>query len=256
MVRREHDGPTLRLVLDRPAVGNAFDDAVIDGLEAGIEQAERDPAVRVVVLAGAGKHFSAGADLAYMSKMRDADREANEADARRTQGVFARVAACPKPIVARVHGAARGGGVGLVAVADVVVAADEATFAFTEVRLGIIPAMISPFVIERLGPARARRLFLTGETFGAADAAAWGLVDVVTSTEGLDAAVARVVERLVRGGPVALREAKRLVGDVVRADATSVAALTSERIAALRVSEEGQEGMAAFLEKRPPRWVP
>jgi methylglutaconyl-CoA hydratase len=191
-----------------------------------------------------------------MSRMRDADREANEADARRTQGVFARVAACSKPVVARVHGAARGGGVGLVSVADVVVASEAASFAFTEVRLGIIPAMISPFVIERLGPARARRLFLTGETFGAAEAAAWGLVDVVTGPDDLDGAVAAVVDRLVRGGPIALAESKRLVRDVVRADATTVADLTSRRIAALRVSEEGQEGMAAFLEKRPPRWVP
>jgi methylglutaconyl-CoA hydratase len=256
MVRREQDGPVLRLVLDRPEVGNAFDAAVIDGLEAGIAAAERDDAVRVVVLAGAGKHFSAGADLAYMSRMRDADREANEADALRTQAIFARVAACPKPVVARVHGAARGGGVGLVAVADVVVASDAATFAFTEVRLGIIPAMISPFVIERLGPARARRLFLTAETFGAADAAAWGLVDVVATSEALDDAVARVVGRLVRGGPIALAEAKRLVHDVAEADPAAIGRLTSARIAALRVSEEGQEGMAAFLEKRPPRWVP
>jgi methylglutaconyl-CoA hydratase len=256
MVRREHDGPVLRLVLDRPEVGNAFDGSVIEGLEAGIEAAERDPAVRVVVVAAAGKHFSAGADLAYMRAMRDAGRQANEADARRTQGVFARVAACRKPVVARVHGAARGGGVGLVAVADVAVASDAATFAFTEVRLGIIPAMISPFVIERLGPARSRRLFLTGETFGAADAAAWGLVDVVASAAELDDAVARVVGRLVRGGPEALAECKRLVRDVVRGDPAAVAALTSQRIAALRASEEGQEGMAAFLEKRPARWVP
>lgn len=256
MVRREREGAVLRLMLDRPEVGNAFDAAVVDGIDAGIDAAERDDAIRVVVLAGAGKHFSAGADLAYMSRMREADREENEADARRTQGVFARVAACSKPVVARVHGAARGGGVGLVSVADVVVASTAASFAFTEVRLGIIPAMISPFVIERLGPARARRLFLTGETFGAAEAAAWGLADVVTEPDGLDAAVAAVAGRLVRGGPVALAETKRLVRDVACADPTTVADLTSRRIAALRVSDEGQEGMAAFLEKRPPRWVP
>lgn len=256
MVRAERDGPVLRLVLDRPDVGNAFDAAVVDGLEAGMEAAERDASVRVVVLAGAGKHFSAGADLAYMSKMREASAAENEADALRTQGVFARVAACPKPVIARVHGAARGGGVGLVAVADVVVASEAASFAFTEVRLGIIPAMISPFVIERLGPARSRRLFLTGETFGSAEAAAWGLVDVLTGTDALDEAVAEVVGRLVRGGPVALRECKRLVRDVARAEPGEVGPLTSRRIAELRVSEEGQEGMASFLEKRPPRWVP
>lgn len=256
MVRRERDGPVLRLVLDRPEVGNAFDASVVDGLEAGLEVAERDDGVRVVVLAGAGKHFSAGADLEYMRRMRGADRATNEADARRTQGVFARVAACPKPVVARVHGAARGGGVGLVAVADVVVASEAASFAFTEVRLGIIPAMISPFVIERLGPARARRLFLTGETFGTVDAVTWGLVDVATSAADLDGAVATVTGHLVRGGPRALAEAKRLVREVLAADAASVADLTSRWIADLRVSDEGQEGMAAFFDKRPPRWVP
>jgi len=256
MVRQEREGAVLRLVLDRPQVGNAFDASVIDGLEEGLRVAESDAAVRVVVLAGAGKHFSAGADLAYMQKMREADRAANEADARRTQGIFARVAACPKPVVARVHGAARGGGVGLVAVADVTVASEEATFAFTEVRLGIIAAMISPFVIERLGPARARRLFLTAETFGAKEARDWGLVDVVVGTDELDGAVSSAVGRLLRGGPVALAESKRLVHDVLRATPEEVATLTSARIAALRVSDEGQEGMNAFLEKRAPRWVP
>jgi methylglutaconyl-CoA hydratase len=133
--------------------------------------------VRVVVVTGAGKHFSAGADLNYMKSMRGAAHEANVADALRTQRLFAGLADLPKPVVARVHGAARGGGVGLVAAADVVVASNSATFAFTEVRLGIIPAMISPFVVERLGPARARRLFLTAETFDAEQGEAWGLVD-------------------------------------------------------------------------------
>lgn len=256
MIRREREGGILRLVLDRPEVGNAFDASLVGALTEGIAEAEGDAGIRVVVLAGAGRHFSAGADLGFMRRMREAGAEENAADARQTQAAFARVAACSKPVVARVHGAARGGGVGLVAVADVVVASAEATFAFTEVRLGIIPAMISPFVIERLGPARARRLFLTGETFGATDAAAWGLVDIVAAPDDLDRAVERVVAQLTRGGPIALAECKRLVRDVTRADPEAVAELTSRRIAALRVSAEGQEGMAAFLEKRPPRWVP
>jgi methylglutaconyl-CoA hydratase len=256
MVQRERRGPVLAVTLDRPEVGNAFDSAVIDGLDAAMEEAETHDDLRVVVIGAAGRHFSAGADLAYMKRMRDAGEAANEDDARRTQGIFARVAECPKPVVARVQGAARGGGVGLVAVADVVVAADVATFAFTEVRLGIIAAMISPFVIERIGPARARRLFLTAETFGVAEAAAWGLVDVVSSLDGLDGAVDVVVDRLLRGGPIALAASKQLVRDVRRADPDTIGRLTSRRIAELRASAEGQEGMAAFLEKRPPRWIP
>jgi methylglutaconyl-CoA hydratase len=158
-------------------------------------------------------------------------------------------------VIARVNGPARGGGVGLLAAADVVVAAAEAHFAFSEVRLGIIPAMIAPFVIARLGPARARRLFLTAETFGAPEALAWGLVDRVAPAAKLDAAVAAVAGELARGGPVALAEAKALVRDLGAAPPSAVPALTAERIARLRAGEEGQEGMAAFLDKRPPRWL-
>jgi methylglutaconyl-CoA hydratase len=255
MLEVERDGARLTLRLARPEVGNAFDAELASRLGEALESAAADDGVRVVVLAGAGKHFSAGADLAYMQRMRGAGRDANADDARRTQRLFARVAEFPKPVVARVHGAARGGGVGLVAAVDVALASTAATFAFTEVRLGIVPAMIAPFVLERLGPARARRLFLTGETFGAADALAWGLLDTVTAPEDLDAAVDRVVGQLLRGGPIAQREVKRLVADVRFRDPEQTAPLTADRIAELRVSDEGQEGMAAFLEKRPPRWT-
>jgi len=255
MLEVERDGGRMTLRLARPEIGNAFDADLAGRLGEALESAAADEAVRVVVLAGAGKHFSAGADLAYMQRMREAGRDANAQDARRTQRLFARVAEFPKPVVARVHGAARGGGVGLVAAVDVALASTAASFAFTEVRLGIVPAMIAPFVLERLGPARARRLFLTGETFGAADALAWGLVDAVTAPDELDAAVDRVVGQLLRGGPNAQREVKRLVAEVRFRDPSGTAALTADRIAELRVSDEGQEGMAAFLEKRPPRWV-
>jgi len=249
-----HDG-VVTLTLDRPEVGNALDDALVARLGEALGAAAADQAVRVVVLTGAGTVFSAGADLRWMQRMRGAGADANLADAHRTQAVFAAVAELRVPVVARVNGPARGGGVGLLAAADVVVAAAEAHFAFTEVRLGIIPAMIAPFVIARVGPARARRLFCTAETFGAADALAWGLVDRVAPAAELDAAVTRVVADLVRGGPGALAEAKALVHDVVAAPRAAVPALTAERIARLRAGEEGQEGMAAFLEKRPPRWV-
>jgi methylglutaconyl-CoA hydratase len=256
MLRDERQGSIVTLTLDRPDVGNALDDALVARLGEALQSAAMDPAVRAVVVTGAGRVFSAGADLRWMQRMRDAGPEANLEDARRTQRLFAAVATLPKPVVARVNGPARGGGVGLLAAADVVVAVAEAHFAFTEVRLGIVPAMIAPFVITRIGPARARRLFCTGETFGASDALAWGLVDRVATPTELDAAVAGVAGDLARGGPQALAAAKELVRDVGAAEPAAVGELTASLIARLRASDEGQEGMAAFLEKRLARWVP
>jgi methylglutaconyl-CoA hydratase len=256
MLTRDLQGGVLTMMLDRPEIGNALGPELLGAMEEALAAATADPAVRVVVIAGAGRHFSAGADLNYMKSMRGAPHEVNVADAKRTQHVFAAMAALPKPVVARVHGAARGGGVGLVAAADVVVASRAATFAFTEVRLGIVPALISPFVLARLGAARARRLFLTGETFDAESALEWGLVDHAVPAEELDAAVGRVCTELIAGGPNALAESKRLVRAVVEATAERAADLTAEWIARLRAADEGQEGMAAFLEKRKPRWVP
>src|SRR5262245_1315995 len=256
MLRTQRDGPVATLTLDRADVGNAIDDALIAEFADALAACGADPAVRVVVVTGAGRVFSAGADLRWMRRMRDAGAAANVDDARRTQRIFAAIGELPRPVVARVNGPARGGGVGLLAAADVVVASADAHFAFTEVRVGIVPATIAPFVIARVGAARARRLFCTGETFGAADAAAWGLVDRVVPPAELDAAVAAVVADLLKGAPGALAAAKQLVRDVVGAEPGAVAALTAELIATLRAADEGQEGMAAFLEKRPPRWVP
>jgi methylglutaconyl-CoA hydratase len=256
MLRTQRDGPVATLTLDRADVGNAIDDALIAEFAAALAACGTDPTVRIVVVTGAGRVFSAGADLRWMRRMRDAGAAANVEDARRTQRLFAAIAELPRPVVARVNGPARGGGVGLLAAADVVVASAEAHFAFTEVRVGIVPATIAPFVIARVGAARARRLFCTGETFGAADAAAWGLVDRVVPPADLDAAVAAVVADLLKGAPGALAAAKQLVRDVGSAEPGAVAALTAELIATLRAADEGQEGMAAFLEKRPPRWVP
>ena len=255
MVVRELEGGVLTLLLNRPEVGNALSPDLVGAMEEALAAAANDPAVRVVVVTGAGKHFSAGADLNYMKSMRGAGHAANVADALRTQRLFAGLAELPKPVVARVHGAARGGGVGLVAAADVVVAGNGASFAFTEVRLGIIPAMISPFVVARLGAARARRLFLTAETFDAEQGEAWGLVDHAVPDEDLDGTVARVCRDLMRGGPTALAETKRLVRAVTSTPADEIGPLTADWIARLRAADEGQEGMGAFLEKRPPRWV-
>jgi methylglutaconyl-CoA hydratase len=256
MLKTEKQGGVLTVTLNRPEVGNALNNEIAVALADALGKVAEDPSVRVVVLAGAGKHFCAGADITYMQQSRHASREENLADARSTQRLFASIADLPRPVVARVHGAARGGGAGLLAAADIVVAADGVTFAFTEVRLGIVPAMISPFVIERLGPARARHLFLTGESFGTADALRWGLVDRVVPAAEIDAAVAAVVADLLKGGPQALAETKALVREVLATPRAEIGARTSERIARLRASEEGQEGLTAFLEKRPPRWVP
>jgi methylglutaconyl-CoA hydratase len=255
MVRTERRDEVLWLVLDRPEVGNAIDPGLVSGMESALDGAARDDAVRVIVVTGAGKHFSAGADLGYMTSMRGASAAENETDALRTQRLFAALAESPKPVVARVNGAARGGGVGLMAAADVVVASATASFAFTEVRLGIVPAMIAPFVMARTGVARARRLFLTAETFGASEAAAFGLVDHVAEPNALDAAVEQVTGALRRGGPHALAAVKRLLSDLATTDPAEAGVLTARRIAAIRTSEEGQEGMSAFLEKRSPRWV-
>jgi methylglutaconyl-CoA hydratase len=255
MIRRELRNEVLWLTIERPEVGNAIDPSVVDGMGAGIAAAAADPAIRAIVVTGAGKHFSAGADLNYMKSMRGASPAENETDALRTQALFAAVADSPKPVVARVNGAARGGGVGLLAAADVVVAVTTATFVFTEVRLGIIPAIISPFVVARTGAARARRLFLTAEPFDAAAAATFGLVDHVADTDALDATVERITGEIRRGGPQALAEVKRLLADLASAAPGDAGALTARRIAALRAGDEGQEGMSAFLEKRPPRWI-
>jgi methylglutaconyl-CoA hydratase len=255
MLRVERQEAVATLVLDRAEVGNALDGELVGRLLDALATCADDPAVRVVVVTGAGRVFSAGADLRAMAGMRAAGTDANVADARRTQGLFAAIAEHPRPVVARVNGPARGGGVGLLAAADVVVASSEAHFAFTEVRLGIVPAMIAPFVLARVGAARARRLFCTAETFGAADALAWGLVDRVAPPAELDAAVSAVAADLVRGGPQAVAEAKALVRDVAGAVPSAIPGLTAERIARLRASDEGQEGMNAFLEKRPPRWL-
>src|SRR5438105_7484143 len=230
MLRIERQDGIATLTLDRPEVGNALDDTLVARLGEALADCAAGRAVRVVVVTGAGKVFSAGADLNWMRRMRDAGPAANLDDARRTQAVFAAVAELPRPVVARVNGPARGGGVGLLAAADVVVASSEAHFAFSEVRLGIAPAMIAPFVIARVGAARARRLFCTGETFGAADALAWGLVDRVTPAAELDAAVAAVVGDLVKGAPGAIAEAKKLVGDLATAEPASVPTYTADLI--------------------------
>jgi methylglutaconyl-CoA hydratase len=250
-----HDGPVLRITFNRPAVRNAFDEEVIDALSSCIASAEDDPSVRVVVLAGAGKAFCAGADLAWMSKAVAYNQVENLADAEDFALMLERIDTLSRPVIGRVHGAALGGGVGIAAVCDIVIAADTATVGLTEVKLGILPAVISPYVIRKIGVSAARELFLTGSRFGAERARELRLVHEVVSETDLDAAVDRRIAELLTSGPGAVAAAKTLIRDVAGESPKDVIGLTTSRIAAQRVSPEGQEGIRAFLEKRKPDWT-
>lgn len=241
--------------LNRPEVGNALNDEVVGRMLDLLADLRADESVRGLVLTGAGKIFSAGADLNWMRRMQEAGPEENRRDAERTATLFAELYDFPRPVVAAVNGPARGGGVGLVAACDFAIASSRASFAFTEVRLGLIPAMISPFVLKKMGESRARRLFLTGESFSAEQAAAWGLVDRVIEPEKLEEAVQAFLESLKPCAPNATAEIKRLVREVTDASSTDVAPLTARMIAEVRATPEAQEGMAAFLEKRPAKWA-
>jgi methylglutaconyl-CoA hydratase len=248
------DRGVVTVTIDRPEV-NAFDAELIRRLRETFDQLAADDAVRVVVITGAGRIFSAGADLDWMRSVIDYSFEDNVADARTLHDMLAAIRTLPQPVVARVNGHALGGGVGLVAAADIVVAVREALLGFTEVRLGIAPAVISPFVLGKIGTGHARRLFLTGERFDAEEAHRIGLVDHVTEEEDLDDVVAKVVGRLLRGGPAGQREVKSLLPLFAAARSLDDAAEhTTDAIARLRASGEGQEGMRAFLEKRRPGW--
>jgi methylglutaconyl-CoA hydratase len=242
-LRIEREGPVLRVTLARPERRNAFDAALIADLTDAFRDVED---ARAVVLAGEGASFCAGADIDWQRSSIDLSYEENVEDAMRLYRMCEAIDECPAPVVARVHGHALGGGSGLVACADISIAADDAVFGFSEVRLGIIPAVISPFVIAKIGPAAARRWFLTGERFGADVALRIGLVHEVSSAP--DEVVADVVEALLAGGPEAVRAAKRLTLE----RPTGIG--TAKIAAARRTSDEGQEGLRAFLEKRTPAW--
>jgi methylglutaconyl-CoA hydratase len=251
------DGPIARVTLARPALHNAFDEALIAGLAATFATLAEDDAVRVVVLAGEGKSFSAGADLNWMKRAAAYDEERNREDARALEAMLRAIDDCPKPVIAEVQGAAIGGGLGLVAACDMAVASEAAVFATSEVRLGIVPAVISPFVVRAIGPRAARRYFLTAERFGAAEAHALGLVHEVVPPERLGSRVLELAGEVLKGGPLALADAKRLVRlvEMMPQGGSILAEATVGMIAERRASDEGKEGIAAFLEKRKPRWV-
>lgn len=251
------DGAVARVTLNRPQLHNAFDEALIQGLADAFAALGEDAAVRVVLLAGAGRSFSAGADLNWMKRAAGYDEERNRADARALELMLRTIDECPKPVVALVNGAAIGGGVGLVAACDIAIAAEGAQFATSEVRLGIVPAVIAPFVVRAIGPREARRWFLTAERFGAEEARRIGLVHEMVPADRLEERGAAMVAELLKGGPEAQAEAKRLV-QVVRTmpqGGSILAEATVAMIADRRASAEGKEGIGAFLEKRKPGWV-
>lgn len=244
-----------RVTMNRPEVFNAFNEAMIAELGQAFEQLSADPAVRLIVLAGSGKAFSAGADLQWMKRAAEATQAANLEDARRFAAMLQRIAECPKPTLARVQGLALGGGVGLAAACDIALATPDAKFAVSEARFGILPAVIGPYVINAVGPRQARRLALTASRIPASEALALGLVQEVV--EDIDAALERWIDELLLNGPGALGEIKALFAQLEVGPITpAVRELTAQTIARVRMGDEAREGFAAFLAKRPAAWVP
>ena len=246
-----------QVTMARPAVFNAFDEAMIAERDAVFAELSADPAVRVIVLAGEGKHFSAGADLQWMQRASTASVEWNLEDARRFAAMLWRIESCPKPTVARVQGAALGGGVGLACVCDIAIAADNASFAVSEAKFGILPAVIGPYVTNAVGKRQARRLALTTTRIAAAEALAIGLVQQLVALDDLDAAIDATVKELLIGGPNAQAEIKALYAQFEVGPVTpEVRELTAQTISRVRGTAEAREGFAAFLGKRPANWIP
>jgi methylglutaconyl-CoA hydratase len=248
------DGVVEYMTLNRPDVRNAFNEAMIAELTAWAASINADDDVRVAVIAGAGKVFSAGADITWMANALNYTHDENVQDANAAARMFAALDTLPIPLVGRVHGAALGGGAGLSAVCDVVVADESAVFGFSEVKLGILPAVISPYALAKIGRSAARELFLTGMRFNAARAKEIGLVHAVVPRDQLDAKVEKYIDEFLNAAPDAISTAKALIPRVWARGAFDAAGLTAEAIAAQRVSKEGQEGLRAFLEKRKASW--
>lgn len=243
------------ITLTRPELHNAFNEVMIEELTAAFRAVAKDEGVRAVVLAGEGKSFCAGADIHWMKRMVDYSFDENVRDASAMAEMLRAIRDCPKPVIARIHGAVFGGGVGLVAACDMGVALESVIFSLSEVKLGIVPAVISPFVMEKIGPGAIRRYALTAERFDALEAKRIGLVcEVVDSVERLDEWIASTATLLKANGPVALSACKKTLTEVAGFAWDDVQRLTTKRIAGLRASPEGQEGLNAFLEKRKARW--
>jgi methylglutaconyl-CoA hydratase len=253
-LRRVQKGPVARVFLSRPGARNAFDEELVAELSTLFLELGSDERTRVVVLAGDGPSFCAGADVTWMRKAGGYSREQNEEDAGRMARMLRAIDACPIPVIAVAHGAAIGGGVGLVAAADIALAAEGTVFSLSEVKLGILPSVISPYVLRAIGPRHARDLFLTGDRFDAREAFRIGLVHAVAPADGLQAALDRKIESLLSSAPEAVRVAKRLIEQVTGLSAEDAMPLTVRTIAERRASAEAREGLSAFLEKRKPDW--
>ncbi|HCU24931.1 MAG TPA: enoyl-CoA hydratase [Deltaproteobacteria bacterium] len=251
----ERDQDVVTLTLNRPELHNAFNEVMIAELTRAFERLGKDSETRALVLTGAGESFCAGADLNWMKKVAAYTSAQNKADALRLHKMLLAVYRCPKPVIAKINGAAVGGGVGLVAAADIAFAAETARFGFSEVRLGLIPAVISPFVMCKIGEANAREYFLSGERFSAARAKEMGLVQYVAAATALPEQIQEKLRHLRQGGPTALAACKKLIEKVGGASLEKMGLFTSAQIAARRSSPEGKEGMNAFLAKRKPNWI-
>ena len=251
------EGPVARIWLNRPEVRNALNGALIRELASAFAALAADPnGVRAIVLGASGKAFCAGADLAFMREVGGYTWEQNRADAEVLAEMLWAMYSCPVPVVARIHGDCYAGGLGIASVCDIRIAADAATFCLSEARLGLLPATISPYVVRAMGEQAARRYFVTAERFSAAEAKAMGFAHEVCSAEALDAKVDAIVAALVANGPMATRACKQLVHDVAGREITpALRAETARRIADIRASAEGKEGVQSFLEKRKPGWI-
>ena len=246
----------VQVAMARPAVFNAFDEQMIADLDRAFEHLSGLDSVRVIVLAGEGKHFSAGADLQWMQRAAAASVEWNLHDARKFAAMLQRIHSTPKPVIARVQGAALGGGVGLTCACDFAIATEQASFAVSEAKFGILPSVIGPYLVNAVGKRQALRLALTTTRIPAADALALGLVQQVVSADALDSAVDHAVQELLVGGPHAQREIKQLYAQLAVGPVTAdVQELTAQTISRVRGTDEAREGFAAFLDKRPAPWI-
>lgn len=255
VLQRLTNGPVAEVRLNRPDVRNAFNAELIAALTSAFTELGEDESVRAIVLSGEGKVFCGGADISWMRSSLDLTYDENVSDAQAMSDMFRAIDRCPKPVIGRVHGAALGGGAGLAAVCDIVVASADAVFGFTEVKLGIIPAVISPFVLAKIGVTNARALFLTGERFDAKRAHHIGLVHEVVVADTLDVCIERITNEIVSAGPHAVAAAKALVPRVTAATYDESRDITATAIAHQRTTPEGQEGLRAFLERRKASWI-
>jgi len=254
-VKYEKDGRIGRVTFNRPEIHNAFNATLITEMSQLFSEIEKDEDIRVVVLTGAGKSFSAGADLNWMREVIEQSFEENLRESNALADLFCQIYTFKRPVVGRINGAAIGGGTGFVAVCDIAIAARSAKFSFSEVKIGVVPACIGPYVIKKMGEGKARELFVTGERMPADRAFDVGLVNKVVDDNQLDKAVDGLIHSILSSGPEAVAMAKRLVSEVPPMLPEQFKPFTAEMIAKLRVSEEGQEGMDAFLNKRKPRWA-